>query len=206
MRKLLIACLLAGTAGAAQADIIPTLSASSPVAVGGLFEYIYTATLAADQEVQTGNYFTIYDFQGFDHFGTLGTGFTGSTALLGVTPSRVLPNDSPTVLNVTFTYSGPTINHPSGSSPGVSTPLGSFSVFSKFDGIGLIDFASRAVKNQGFGAGTNIDNVGSTAGPLEGGGSGSDVPEPQTWALLVLGFGLVGVSARRRQSAKRLAA
>ena len=29
----------------------------------------------------------------------------------------------------------------------------------------------------------------------------SDVPEPSTWAMLIAGFGLVGVAARRRRTA-----
>lgn len=34
-----------------------------------------------------------------------------------------------------------------------------------------------------------------------GGGSGNTVPEPSTWAMLVIGFGLVGVTIRRRKPA-----
>lgn len=206
MKKILLAFAALATAGAAQADIIPTLTASSPVLVGSLYQYTYTATLAADQELQTGNYFTIYDFQGFDHFGTLGEGFTGLTSLLGITPSRVLPMDDPTVLNATFKYMGPTLNRPSGDGQGVSTELGSFQIYSKFNGLGLIDFASEGTKNNGLATGTLVDNVGSTAGPLAGGigstggGVGSTVPEPANWVLLIAGFASVGVVARSRRT------
>lgn len=44
-----------------------------------------------------------------------------------------------------------------------------------------------------------IDDVaGTLAAP---GGGGSDVPEPATWALMIAGFGMVGVGARRRRNA-----
>ena len=198
MKKIVFALLALGAATAAQADIIPALTVTSPIQVGNLYQYTYTATLAADQALQTGNFFTIYDFQGFVKFGTVGTGFTGMTSLLGMTPSRVLPTDSATVLNATFTYNGPTLNMPQ-NGQGVSTELGSFQIFSRFNGLGLIDFASQAVKNNGFAAGTLVDNIGQTAGPLSGGGTGSEVPEPSVWALLIIGFGAVGVSARRRR-------
>ena len=199
MKKIIFALFALGAAGAAQADIIPALTVSSPIQVGSLYQYTYTATLAADQSLRTGNFFTIYDFQGFAGFGTVGAGFSGMTSLIGLTPSRVLPTDSPTVLNATFTYNGPTLNQPTDGSQGVSTELGSFQIFSRFNGLGLIDFAGQAFKNNGFAMGTLIDNVGTTAGPLSGGGSGSDVPEPSVWAMLIIGFGVVGVSARRRR-------
>ena len=34
-----------------------------------------------------------------------------------------------------------------------------------------------------------------------GGGTGSDVPEPATWAMLLSGFGMVGLATRRRNRA-----
>ncbi len=49
-----------------------------------------------------------------------------------------------------------------------------------------------------------IDDV---AGTLANGGSGSTVPEPATWAMMLGGFGMVGFAARRRQvTAKRVTA
>ena len=39
-----------------------------------------------------------------------------------------------------------------------------------------------------------------------GGGSGSTVPEPATWALMLAGFGFVGFAARRRGAARTVAA
>ena len=200
MNKFIFGCVALAAASAAHADIIPSLTVSSPIKVGSLYQYTYTATLAADQALLTGNYFTIYDFQGFVNFGTLGTGFSGMTSLLGMTSSRVNPTDSASVLNATFTYSGPTINMPMGGGQGTSTELGTFQIFSRFNGLGLIDFSSQGTKNNGVAIGTLIDNVGQTAGPLDGGGIGAGVPEPEAWAMLVVGFGVVGFSARRRRS------
>jgi hypothetical protein len=40
-----------------------------------------------------------------------------------------------------------------------------------------------------------------TISELAGGGTGAGVPEPSTWALLLIGFALVGAAARRRQGA-----
>lgn len=200
MKKLVFALLALGSASIAQADIIPTLTVSSPVQVGSLFAYNYTATLAPDQALRTNNFFTIYDFQGFAGFGSVGAGFTGSTALLGRTPNDVLPMDDAAVLNATFTYSGATINQPVGGGQGVSTELGTFTIFSRFNGLAPIPFTSRGTKNNGPAAGTTVSNVGTTFGPLEGGGIGAEVPEPSVWAMLLIGFGAVGVSARRRRS------
>jgi hypothetical protein len=39
-------------------------------------------------------------------------------------------------------------------------------------------------------------------GNLAGGGTGSDVPEPQSWMLMIAGFGMVGLATRRRRGFK----
>jgi hypothetical protein len=46
---------------------------------------------------------------------------------------------------------------------------------------------------------------GQIIGDVQGQGLGA-VPEPQTWAMMVLGFGLVGVTTRRRSPARAIAA
>ena len=46
---------------------------------------------------------------------------------------------------------------------------------------------------------------GQIIGNIQGQGLGA-VPEPETWALMVLGFGLVGVNARRRSPTRTVAA
>lgn len=199
MKKTFFALLALGAATAAHADIIPALTVDSPVQVGDLFQYTYTATLAADQALVTGNYFTIFDFEGFAGFGTIGNGFTASTQFLGVSPETVNVVDNAAVLNATFTYAGPTINQPGNGGEGVSTQLGSFQIFSRFDGLGFIPFVSEGTKNNGFAQGTLVANIGTTGGPLNGDGSGNVVPEPSVWAMLVIGFGAIGVSVRSRR-------
>ena len=52
MKNFVFALLALGSTTIAQADIIPTLTVSSPVQVGSLFAYNYTATLAADQALR----------------------------------------------------------------------------------------------------------------------------------------------------------
>ena len=44
-----------------------------------------------------------------------------------------------------------------------------------------------------------IDTVYGTPAGFGGGAIGSTVPEPQSWALLIAGFGMVGLAARRRR-------
>lgn len=45
-----------------------------------------------------------------------------------------------------------------------------------------------------------------TFGAFDGGGSPAGVPEPSTWAMMILGFGAVGLSMRRRRTATRVSA
>jgi hypothetical protein len=162
MRKKYILGLigLSATILAAHADIIPTLSPNPPPAATGGFTWNYAANVTVNQTVNTGDFFTIYDFGAF----TLGSnhqpaGWTFSSSLLGTNPSMVTPADNPNILNLTWTYAGTTpING--------SSLLGDFSVIAKTNQLRTSDFASEATLNSGPNAGSKVDNVGRVSVPV----------------------------------------
>src|SRR5438309_8050372 len=123
MKKSYLLGLFAGAALAitASADIIPTFSSITP-AGGSDFTWNYSASVTNDQQLQTGNYFTIYDFSNIapTAFSTP-TGWAVSTSLVGQTPALTNPTDNAAFYNVTFTYTGTeTVVGPNG--------LGTFSI------------------------------------------------------------------------------
>ena len=197
MKNLLIgvAALLGATAG--QASIIPTLIGTPVDVGGGSFRYTYDATLASDQALISGSYFTLYDLVGFTGFGNVANGFTATSQLVGVTPVNVLPNDDASIFNVTFTYNGPSVNF---DGPLSERQLGLFEIFSTMGEFGFDDFTSEAIRNSGPSRGGLVATIGVEAITVPGGGGGipSPVPEPATWAMLLLGFGMVGATLRRR--------
>ena len=175
---------------AARADIIPSFAGVTPS--GGNTVWAYTIDITSGQNVTTGDFFTIYDFGPF----IAGTaiqpsGWTLTSSLVGVTPSQTLPPDDPTLLNLTWTYSGPTI---------VGTGLGPFEV--TIAGvtpspvpIRTTHFAAEATQ---IGNSDKIDNVGLISVPV----LGTTVPEASTFSLLVSASGLMAVCwlvSRRRK-------
>src|SRR5437868_5700376 len=109
MRKAFILglALLGSVALVARGDIIPTLSSvtgSSPS-----FTWNYAANVTVDQTVNTGDFFTIYDFGSIaPGSNTQPTGWTFSQALIGPTAPLTTPTDNPNILNLTWTYNGAT--------------------------------------------------------------------------------------------------
>src|SRR5258708_21056038 len=95
MRKAFILGLVLLGSGilVARGDIIPTLSSvtgSSPT-----FTWNYSANVTVDETVNTGDFFTIYDFSSImPTTTTQPAGWTFSTALVGPTPSLVNPTDN----------------------------------------------------------------------------------------------------------------
>src|ERR1700694_443249 len=89
----------------ARGDIIPTLSSvtgSSPN-----FTWNYAANVTVDQTINTGDFFTIYDFGTIaPGSNTQPTGWTFSQALIGPTAALTSPTDNPNILNLTWTYTG----------------------------------------------------------------------------------------------------
>jgi choice-of-anchor C domain-containing protein len=62
--------------------------------------------------------------------------------------------------------------------------------FTAFDNLSTLVFAS----NDRNPFGPALDNISA----IRGDGTGSDVPEPANWALMLIGFTMIGVAARRR--------
>jgi PEP-CTERM motif len=65
--------------------------------------------------------------------------------------------------------------------------------------------SDRLIKSIAFGPnGNGISTSGSTA--IDNLTIGNAVPEPATWAMMIVGFGLIGAAARRRQSVRTVTA
>lgn len=172
---------------AARADIIPTLS---NVAVNGAnFTWNYTANVTADETINPGDFFTIYDFGTFvPNSNQQPTGWVFSSSLTGMNPSLVTPNDNPNILNLTWQYEGT-------SAITGAMALGTFSVDTSTNQLKVGQFAAEATRNSGPNAGTKIDNIGQVS-----------IPVPEMSALLpilsVCGAGLLSLLPgylRRRQ-------
>jgi hypothetical protein len=144
----------------ARGDIIPTLNPTFPAATTGGFTWNYATNVTVDQMVNTGDYFTIYDFGTFNPGSNMQpAGWTFSSSLVGTTPALVNPTDNPSLLNLTWTYTGTTpING--------SAALGDFSVVTGTNQLRVSDFAAEATRNSGPNAGTKVDNIGRVSVPI----------------------------------------
>lgn len=175
---------------AAQAGLLPTSVTVTPES--DKFRWTYAIVLPTDSQLQTGNYFTIYDFKGLvPGSGLAPEGWEFTTANVGPTPPLVAPVDDPEVPNLSFKYTGPTI-------AAGQTGLGNFTAVS--------DFSDKA--DSFFTATTNrtsdgkIDtNITSTSVPVPGGNGVGTVPEPTTLVLAALGLPVAGLGRliRRRK-------
>ena len=144
----------------ARGDIIPSITTATDVtAIGGDFAWNYTVTLTQDENALTTDFFTIYDFGGFvPGQNSQPTGWTFTASLLGTTPTNVTPTDDPTLWNLTWTYTGDTLNGPQ--------TLGLFTAVSDTNLAQTGQFASQATRAVGDLAGTKIDNIGNVAVPV----------------------------------------
>jgi hypothetical protein len=162
MRKSFILGLVAvgATVLTVRGDISPSLSPASPAAVGGGFTWNYATNVTLDQKVQTGDFFTIYDFGSFTPGSNLQpAGWAFSSSLVGTNPSLVTPADNASLLNLTWTYTG-------ASEINGAASLGDFSVIASTNQLRTSDFAAEATRNSGPTAGTKVDNVGRISVPI----------------------------------------
>jgi hypothetical protein len=181
------AALLIGNA--VRADIIPVFNVATPI--GGGCEFSYNVSIAADSRVNTGDYFTIYDFNGYiagSEFAPVD--WTTSVQLVGITPPSQIVIDNPGVMNITFTYTGlATMLGPVDPVGGV----GAFGADSVFCGESVGgQYASASHKNN---PGKTDDN---TPQANQGFVVTPSVPETSSLMLLVPGLVPLGMMLRRR--------
>ena len=179
----------------ARAGLLPVQVSITPEA--GMYRYTYAIVLPTDAVMRPGDYFTIYDFDGFVAGSEMSSGsaysadwsFTASN--LGPTPPGTIPDDSGAITNLTWAYNGAEINIDA------SIGLGNFWALSLYGETTDSWFAAST----GSTSGPTDNNITPTTVPVPA-GPGSPppgVPEPAT--LLLAGLGLPLAAALRRRSA-----
>ncbi|WP_254447484.1 PEPxxWA-CTERM sorting domain-containing protein [Sphingomonas sp. ID1715] len=194
MKKWVLTAAAAATlAGSANAAVITLQGVSNNGPNDNTFTY--QGTLGPDEGLRAGDRLVIYDFAGY----IAGSIFSPSATVIGTTEftssDPVTPGftDDPTLVNLVFTYVGPDFRNQGGP----FTPL-------DFNGLGARSAFGQATADAFFTLTTknNPDGVpGGSNSPVFTLGSVSvptAVPEPTTWALMLGGFGVVGMATRRR--------
>jgi hypothetical protein len=172
-----------------KADIIPLFNVATPGV--GICTFSYNVEVAAGTRVNTGDYFTIYDFNGYIAASAFAPAdWAISEAFLGTTPPSQIVTDNPGTVNLTFTYTGlAPIFGPAGPIGGV----GGFGADSKFCNPSLGgQYASSAHKHNPGKVDDNSPqaNQGFAVTPA--------VPETSSLALLLPGLVPLGIVLRRR--------
>lgn len=191
MKKLSIVALIAlfGVLSL-RADIIPSFAGTSPGS-GTNTVWNYSINITTDQQVTTGDFFTIYDFGPFiAGSNTQPAGWTFSSSLSASAPPNTNPPNDPTLADLTWTYTG-SATIPTGTNLSGFSVMQATSQFQEVPSTRNGYFAAQATRVTA--EGSKISNVGQIPVPVP-------VPEPTTLSLLALaGAGSVLRKIRRRK-------
>jgi hypothetical protein len=203
MKKLFLVGLLA--VAAANATITPDLLVVSPTGPyctpgpGSNCTYEYEAYLPNKHYIESGDYFTIYDFAGYV-VGSIASAsplWTGSAQLTGVNtvdPVVTIP-DNDTIYNLTWTYNGTRVD----AGPAGITFDG-FTAASELNGVAPGWYAAQTGKNTGVTVGDTPDaNGGRVDVPGPGPGGENPVPEPMSMMLIGGGLSALGMLRLRKK-------
>jgi len=185
---------LLGGGPSVQAGLLPVSVSVNPEA--GNFRWTYAIVLPTDSQLQSGNFFTIYDFRGFvaDSVVTPAN-WEFTLANVGPTPELVRPEDDPTLPNLSFRYTGPTID-------AGQTGLGNFWAVSTFGNKTDSFFTAQTNRTSDGLIDTNITTT-NVPVPVASPEPPPAVPEPGTLALAGIGLPLYGLFRRFRQNRNR---
>jgi len=183
------AALFAG--GAVKAQLTPNFDMVTPS--GSNFTFSYNLDVAGAARLRAGDWFTIYDFNGYVAGSAFAPAADWSISVqgTGITPVGVTPPvDNPAIMNITFTYTGPMVNGPS-------------SMFDGPDAFGADSTTSATNAGGAFSYQNHKNNPGKPDDNSRQFGAGSVVvpaaiPESSSLMLLVPGLVPLGMMLRRR--------
>jgi hypothetical protein len=192
MKRLLLtaSAAFALAATGASAAVIPVLD--TVTAVGPDFEFSYSGTLSGDTGLVEGDLLIIYDFAGYVD-GSVSAGIyaadvDASTELTSAfAPIGFI--DDPTLVNLVFRWTNGPFNATGG--PFADVDFAGLTARSIYSNTTLDGYVALTTINNGAATGQKDFNAGAVGVPLA-----VAVPEPATWAMLILGFGGVGATMR----------